>query len=141
MRLATGSNLAPIGIIHCIFELGGMKFNSDFIVCKNLTRPLILGRDFLIQNHISMRYSENGRCILNQEWQELVASVNVEVKPQLKLTNFVTLPGRTLAVVHASNDLKPKQSGWLYEVEPKWASDWGIPKYFHYPYDTSCRCT
>ena len=26
----------------------GTKFNGDFIVCKNLTRPLILGRDFLI---------------------------------------------------------------------------------------------
>ena len=28
VRSATGSNLAPIGIIHCTFELGGMKFNS-----------------------------------------------------------------------------------------------------------------
>ena len=73
VRSATGSNLAPIGLIHCTFELGGMKFNSDFIVCKNLTRPLILGRDFLIQNHISVRYSENGRCILDHEQQELVA--------------------------------------------------------------------
>ena len=48
VRSATGSNLAPIGLVNCIFELGGTKFNGDFIVCKNLTRPLILGRDFLI---------------------------------------------------------------------------------------------
>ena len=47
-RSATGSNLAPIGLINCTFELGGTKFNCDFIVCKSLTRPLILGRDFLI---------------------------------------------------------------------------------------------
>ena len=48
VRSATGSNLNPIGLVYCTFELGGTKFNSDFIVCKNLTRPLILGRDFLI---------------------------------------------------------------------------------------------
>ena len=45
---ATGSNLIPLGLINCSFELGKVQFNSDFIVCKNLTRPLILGRDFLI---------------------------------------------------------------------------------------------
>ena len=48
VKSATGSNLAPVGLVNCTFELGKTKFRSDFIVCKNLTRPLILGRDFLI---------------------------------------------------------------------------------------------
>ena len=30
----------------------------------------------------------------------------------------MTLPGRTLAVVHVYNNLSPDQSGQLYEVEP-----------------------
>ena len=51
---ATGSNLTPIGLVNCSFELGKVKFNSDFIVCKNLSRPLILGKDFLIQNHVTV---------------------------------------------------------------------------------------
>ena len=54
VRSATGSNLTPIGLVNCSFELGRIKFNSDFIVCKNLTRPLILGRDFLIWNHVTV---------------------------------------------------------------------------------------
>ena len=54
VRSATGSNLIPLGLINCSFELGKIKFNSDFIVCKNLTRPLILGRDFLIWNHVTV---------------------------------------------------------------------------------------
>ena len=52
IRSATGSNLTPLGMINCSFELGKIRFNSNLIVCRNLTRPLILGRDFLIQNHI-----------------------------------------------------------------------------------------
>ena len=120
VRSATGSNLAPIGLINCTFELGGTKFNSHFIVCKNLTRPLILGRDFPIQNHISVRYSENGKCILDHKQQELVASISVETKPQLCLANSMSLPGKTLAVVHVNNNLKPEQSGQLYEIEPNY---------------------
>ena len=120
IRSATGSKLAPIWLINCTFELGGTKFNCDFIVCKNLTGPLILGRDFLIQNHISVRYSENGKCILDHKQQELVESIDVETKPQLNLANSMTLPGRTLAVVHVNNNLKPEQSGQLYETEPNY---------------------
>ena len=43
VRSAIGSNLSPLGIVDCTFELGKTAFTSDFIVCKNLTRPLILG--------------------------------------------------------------------------------------------------
>ena len=46
VRSATGSNLTPLGLINCSFELGQIRFNGDLIVCRNLTRPLILGRDF-----------------------------------------------------------------------------------------------
>ena len=54
VRSATGSNLSPLGIINCTFELGKTTFINDFIVCQNLTRPLILGRDFLMKNHITV---------------------------------------------------------------------------------------
>ena len=120
VRSATGSNLAPVGLVDCTFELGETKFSSDFIVCRNLTRPLILGRVFLIQNHVSVRYSENGKCILDYKQQELVASISVENKLQLSLANSMTLPGRALAVVYVNNNLKPEQSGQLYEIEPNY---------------------
>ena len=84
---------------------------------KNLTRPLILGRDFLIKNHISGRYSENGKCILDHKQQELVAAVSMEMKPHLSLANSMTLPGRTLPVAHINNNLSPEQSGHLYEIK------------------------
>ena len=45
IRSAAGSNLAPIGLVNCTFVLGDTTFNCNFIVCKNLNRPLIFGRD------------------------------------------------------------------------------------------------
>ena len=72
--------------------MGKVRFNSDFIVCKNLTQPLILGRDFLIQNHIMVQYAEDGKCILDYQQQELVASLDIEDKPQHSLAYSITLP-------------------------------------------------
>ena len=120
MRSATGSNLAPVGLVNCTFMLEDTSFNFDFIVCENLIRPLILGRDFLIQNHIAVRYSENGKCILVHQQQELIAATDVEIRPHLSLTNSISLPGRTLAVIHVSNNLSQEKSGHLYEIEPNY---------------------
>ena len=54
VKSATGSNLTPLGMINCSFELEKIRFNSNFIICRNLTRALILGRNFLMQNHIAV---------------------------------------------------------------------------------------
>ena len=105
VRSATGSNLAPVGVVNCTFMLGDTSFNFDFIVCKNLTRPLILGRDFLIQNHIAVRYSEDGKCILDHQQQELVAAMDMEIRSHLSLTNSISLLGRALAVIYVNNNL------------------------------------
>ena len=100
--------------------LGDTSFNFNFIVCKNLTRPLILGRDFLTQNHIAVRYSENGNCILDHELQKLVAATNMEIRPHLSLANSISIPGRMLAVIQVNNSLTQEQSGHLYKVEPNY---------------------
>ena len=118
VRSATGSNSATIGLVNCTFMLGDTTFDCDFIVCKNLTRLLILGKDFLIQNNISVRYSENGKCILDHQQQELVAAMSVEVQPHLSLADSMSLPGRTLAVIYVNHKLSPEQSGHLYEIKP-----------------------
>ena len=118
VKSATGSNLTPLGMIHYSFELGKIRFNSNLIVCRNLTRPLILGRDFLMQHHITVCYAEDGRCILDYQQHELIASIDMVDKPQLNMTHSVTIPGRTLAIVCIYNNLDPNQSGYLYEIEP-----------------------
>ena len=39
-RSATGSNLAPIGLVNCTFMLRDTTFDFDFIVCKISLDPL-----------------------------------------------------------------------------------------------------
>ena len=47
VRSASGSSLAPVGFMTCDITLGNKTFQHDFVVCKHLMRPLILGREFL----------------------------------------------------------------------------------------------
>ena len=65
-----------------------------------------------------MRYSENGKCILDYQQQELIASLDVENKPQLSLADSMTLLGRTLAVIQVNIDLEPEKSGQIYKIKP-----------------------
>ena len=118
VRSATGSNLAPLGLVKWTFLLGDTPFEYSFIVCRNLTRPLILGRDFPVQNHIAVRYSDKGKCILDHQQHELVAAVDVEVKPHLILTNSVTIPGRTLAVVRVDSTLTKNRVVTCMKLNP-----------------------
>ena len=118
VKSATGSNLSPLGIVNCPLKLGNTTFVNDFIVCQNLTRPLILGKDFLMKNHITVRYAENGKCILSFQQEEMVAELDTTNVPQLKTSTSVLLPGRTLAVIQVKGELKPEQTGQIYEVQP-----------------------
>ena len=72
----------------------------------------------MLQHNITVRYAANGRCLLDYQQQELIASIVIENKPQLYMTHTVVIPGRTLAIVCVYNDLDPKQSGSLYEINP-----------------------
>ena len=92
-----GSNLIPLGMINYSVKLGKIRFNCNLIVCRNLTRPLILGRDFLMQNHITVRYADDGKCILDYQQNELIASIDIEDKPRLNMTHSVTIPGRNIS--------------------------------------------
>ena len=65
-----------------------------------------------------VRYATDGKCVLDYQQQELIASIDTEEKPQLYITHTVDIPGRTLAIVCIHNDLHPKQSGSLYKIKP-----------------------
>ena len=49
---ASGSTLHSMGIVHCPYELEGHAFEFSFIVCRNLTRHIILGLDFMQKHQI-----------------------------------------------------------------------------------------
>ena len=100
---ANGSSLGVLGRIRCTiaFEKDEDKFNQTFLVCENLQRGVILGKDFARQNCAGVYWTPHNTRVLHTnlktiaETNELVPSgtAAIHVKQTTKL------PPRSLAVV------------------------------------------
>ena len=118
IKSANGTNLCPIGITECEFKIGTKEYKNDFIVCKNLIRPCILGVDFLRKHGIWIGWSPAGKFQLVSQQKFLVESLEVLVKgPMIHNRQGIYIPGRNLAVVSVLLDAKALQENQVYEVK------------------------
>ena len=116
---ANGTNLCPIGITECEFKIGTKEYKNDFIVCKNLVWPCILGTDFLRKHGIWTGWSPAGKFQLISQQKFLVESLEVLMKgPMIHNRQGINIPGRNLAVVSVLLDTKALQENQVYEVKP-----------------------
>ena len=119
VKSATGSNLCPMGITGCEFKIGDRGYKTDFVVCKNLTRPCILGIDFLIKHNIFAGWTAEGKFKLISQQEFLVESLEVLMDgPMIYNKQGVTVPGRKLAVIKVSIEMDEAMDGQMFEVKP-----------------------
>ena len=113
VRSASGSSLAPVGFITCNITLGNKTFQHDFVVCKHLMRPLILGREFLFENELKVYYSKTGECRLDHKQEELIATVEAQDELTLSLKSGVYIPGRMVAVLNVNSSIQQYDVGQI----------------------------
>ena len=116
VRSASGSSLASVGFITCNITLGNTTFQHDFVVCKHLMRPLILGREFLFENELKVYYSKTGECHLDYKQEELIATLETQDELTLSLKSGVYISGRTVAVLNIDNSVQQYDIGQVYHV-------------------------
>ena len=119
VKSATGSNLCPMGITGCEFKIGDRGYKTDFVVCKNLTRPCILGIDFLRKHNIFAGWTAEGKFKLISQQEFLVESLEVLMDgPMIYNKQGITVPGRRLAVIKVSIAMDETMDGQMFEVKP-----------------------
>ena len=69
---ASGESLGSQGRTKCKININGKTFYQPFIICEYLKRPIILGRDFLIQNCIGISWTKANTHQLTQN-NEVIA--------------------------------------------------------------------
>ena len=47
---ASGKDMKTHGVMTVEFKMGNTIFVQDFVVCEDLVRPIIIGRDFTVSN-------------------------------------------------------------------------------------------
>ena len=117
VRSASGGNLQPKGFTDCKFTLGEHTFTYSFIVCKNLTRPFILGLDFLRQNRIGSELSKEGNFALDYNKEVLVESIDTKMGGiKLWATRDIHIPGWTILVHNVHTGITNSDTGWIYDL-------------------------
>ena len=118
VRTASGGNLEPLGVVTCSLKLGGDNYKSDFIVCKKLKRPMIIGIDFLFENKIGIDWSEKGHFELKKEGKILVESIEAfHSRNTIRTQSKLTIPARTIAVLNVQADMEEEEEDGFYEIK------------------------
>ena len=77
VNTASGQDMGIIGHVMVTFKLGKQSFTHKFLVCRFLTRPFILGKDYLSKNCMCMEWDGNKRAISCMSNVLVVASQEV----------------------------------------------------------------
>ena len=97
---ASGESLGARGRTKCEININGKIFYQTFTVCEHLKRPIILGRDFSIQNCIEISWTKVNSHQLTQN-NEVIATTEYQTpsRSSVSLKKNIKVPPRSCAVV------------------------------------------
>ena len=111
---ASSESLGTRGRTRCEININGRIFYQTFIVCEHLKRPIILGRDFSIQNCIGISWTKSNTRQLTQN-NEVIAETTEYQSPSRALVSLkrnIKVPPQSCAVVdidiNSTEDIKVK---------------------------------
>ena len=98
---ASGESLGARGKTKCEININDKIFYQTFIVCEHLKRPIILGRDFSIQNCIGISWTKTNtrRLTQNNEVIAETAEYQTPSKASVSLKKNIKVPPQSCAVV------------------------------------------
>ena len=69
---ADGTSLGAMGRISCEINIEEQTFKQTFLVCQNITRPVILGKDFARDNCAGVHWMEDNTRMLTINLKKLI---------------------------------------------------------------------
>ena len=121
IRSASGRDVQILGKTKAQFKLGVTTYTSEFLVCKNLRRPAVLGIDFLRKNRLGTTWTEEGKFALQKGDDILVESIEVffeDTYPKLKAVKCMDIQARSIIVIITKADFQVQDQGKIFEVKP-----------------------
>lgn len=113
---ANGSTLGPKGLVKITFKLNNYSYDQEFIVCEKLSRPLILGIDFLQENRIGTQWGDDGKLKLTYQDQVICALDITEIPNRVWLRKACYAPPKTLLVIEAIAQVDNTDLGNWFEI-------------------------
>ena len=99
LRTASGALMPGMGFLTCNMQVGGEYYRQQFIVCKQLTPGIILGRDFLSRNQLGITWGPEGILQLRDSQDIHVQTAEEMATYTARLIAKVIVPSRSLMAV------------------------------------------
>ena len=98
---ASGKSLGTRGKTKCEININGKIFYQTFIVCEHLKRPIILGRDFSIQNCIGISWTKTNTRRLTQNNKVIAETAEYQTpsRASVSLKRNIKVPPQSCTVV------------------------------------------
>ena len=118
LRTASGALMPGMGFLTCNLGIGGEMYKQQFIVCRQLTPGIILGRDFLSRNQLGISWGPEGTLQLRDEQDPSIQTAEEITNPTVKLAAKTVIPPRTLVLVTVSTTLPPCEEKTRFDFVP-----------------------
>ena len=92
LRTASGALMPGMGFLTCNLGIGGEMYKQQFIVCRQLTPGIILGRDFLSRNQLGITWGPEGTLQLRDEQDPSIQTAEEITNPPVKLAVKTVIP-------------------------------------------------
>ena len=104
LRNASGKDMKNHGVMTAKFKMGNTIFVQDFIVCEDLVRSIIIGRDFTVSNLIGVIWMRQGIKKVTQDDREVIEVEEPVRGKTLSTTRRVAIPPRQYAILEIECD-------------------------------------
>ena len=108
LRTASGALMPGMGFLTCNLGIGGEMYKQQFIVCRQLTPGIILGRDFLSRNQLGITWGPEGTLQLRDEQDPSIQTAEEITNPPVKLAAKTNSPQK-LDLSNSINNIAPMQ--------------------------------
>ena len=93
VNMASGQNMGVAGDVQVNFKIGRKySFTQTFVVCENLTRPFILGADFMSKHYMKLGWAPGKKRTLGYLDKTIAVALQEVTNEPLVLRNSIKIP-------------------------------------------------
>ena len=102
IRTANGQDVGVKGSIVVSFQIGSCSFTHRFIVCKGITRPFILGEDFLSHHCFKLGWTNDNKRFAEYRGKVIAIASQAVMDDRIMVSHPVRIPAGTLQLSQQS---------------------------------------
>ena len=98
IRTANSQDMGVRGSIVVNFKIGPCSFTHKFIVCRGLTRPFILGEEFLSHHCFKLGWTDDNKRFAEYRNEVVAVASQAVMDNRIMVSHAVRIPARHFAM-------------------------------------------